>query len=71
MRDQRDPTDLGRMILSVLSENRARGPMAATEAHDIVETAIADDVLPIKPYNANPTPHEKYGDPRTLPSTLP
>lgn len=71
MRDNRDPADLGLLVLSVLAENRARGPMSAPEAHDIVEQAISDDVLPVKMFNANPTPHEKYGDPRDLPSTLP
>lgn len=71
MRDNRDPSDLGMLVLSVLAENRARGPMGAAQAHDIVEIAIADDVLPVKQYNSNPTPHEKYGDPRDLPSTLP
>jgi len=62
-RDLRDPMILGATLLGL--RGRKKSPLSK------IADANRGVLRQIPRYSANPTPHEKYGDPRSLPSTLP
>lgn len=61
MNDRRDPTALGEALLAV-RELHPRSPLSAVYDRSTFRTPD---------HKADPSPLEKYGDPRTLPTTLP
>lgn len=60
VRDKRDPEKLGEFLLGWAE----KASIKVREAQDSFWAPIPD-------YVSNPGPHEKYGDPRLIPSTLP
>ena len=60
MRDLRDPSELGSKLL----EESRKSPR---KIHDVADRAP----LHVRDYVSPAHPHDRYGDPRKIPSTMP
>ena len=64
MKDLRDPKELGAWILSLRTAPNLRGDPLSEAVRRLPSRHIRD-------YSHDAGPVEKYGDPRTIPSTMP